>query len=426
MSLPAHPANKVDLRSLALGLFLALSAVSLLGLSALTLLYGINSTNRQNDSMLLTQLLLAGGLTFSALLLIPGVYLNGRKFLNLPDIHIRFPSIDAVALSMTLIAVWVVSLVLGQAVSTNRLAVLLIPFLNIVAIGFPVLLFLRIALQKMQLPPAQNGWSVFGITLAFGPVTAIIAEGIVFVVLIFIVAVYATYHPALLGQISQLAQVVQDSRDPDLLAAAVAPILFTPIGILTILGLLSVAVPAIEETIKVAALWLFADKIKDPVQGFMLGVLCGAAFSLAENLGFSSTGANDWAATVALRASSALPHMLNSGILGWALVSAWKKHTYLKLGLAYVSVMLIHGIWNAISLALWMNSLLPYVQQTPAFIESPTPFFAGWLVMILGTLAGLAYCNRVLRQGLPSRLGYNEPLSLSNIGEPRGDSEITD
>jgi len=238
------------------------------------------------------------------------------------------------------------------------------------------------------------------------------------------VGIYAAYDRELAVQVSQLARVLQDFRDPDMLAAAAAPILFTPLGILTLFGLFSVAIPAIEEAIKVAALWLFADKIKAPIQGFALGVLCGAAFALAENLGFASTGASDWVATAALRASSALPHMLNSGILGWALVSAWKKRAYLKLGWAYIAVILIHGTWNAISLALWLNSLLSYApQHSPFFIESPMPFFFGWAVMIFGTFTGLVYSNRALRA---SGVGYNEPLSSSNIGEHHGDSENAD
>ena len=193
-----------------------------------------------------------------------------------------------------------------------------------------------------------------------------------------------------------------------------------------LLGLFSVAIPAIEEAIKVAALWIFADKIKHPMQGFALGVLCGAAFALAENLGFSSTGANDWLATASLRASPALPHMLNSGILGWALVSAWKKHSYLRLGVAYVAVMLIHGLWNAISLALWLNSLAPYVQTIPGFVKDPVPFLSGWIVMILGTFAGLGYANQALRRSSPAEVEYNEPLPSLNSGDNHGNSENTD
>jgi hypothetical protein len=365
-------------------------------------------------------------LTLSAFLMIPGAYLNGRKFLNLPDIQVRLPAINPTGLSTMMVVLWGSSLVLGQMVSAGPLAAILLPILNVVAIGFPILLFLRIALQKLELPPARYGWSVFGMTLAVGPIIATLAEGVAMLIIILVVGIYARQHRELADELLRLAQAVQHTVSQDTLAASAAPVLFSPIGIMAMIGLFSVAVPAIEEATKVAALWLFASRIKDPIQGFALGVLCGAAFSLAENLGFSSSGAGDWATTAALRASSALPHMLNSGILGWSLVSAWKQHTYLKLGLGYVAVMLIHGTWNAISMAIWLNSLLPYTQNAPAFLANPTPFFFGWAVMIAGCLGGLVYNNLALRNRQLSHLRYNEPLSDSTRGEFRGFPENPD
>jgi len=143
------PANKPDWHALVLGSFLALSAIGLLGLSALTLLFSASSMNGSNRSMLLTLLLLAGGLFFSALLLIPGAYLNGRKYFNLPDVRIPSRPIDEAALAMTLATLWVLSLGLGQAVSSNPLAAVLLPVLNVVAVAFPVIFFLRVALRKL-------------------------------------------------------------------------------------------------------------------------------------------------------------------------------------------------------------------------------------------------------------------------------------
>ena len=132
-------------------------------------------------------------------------------------------------------------------------------------------------------------------------------------------------------------------------------------------------------------------------------------------------------ATAAQRAGSALPHMLNSGILGWALVSAWKERTYIKLGAAYLAVMLIHGLWNAISMALLLNALVPYAQQPVLpIIANPTPLFTGWVVLMLGTFCGLIYCNQALRRSQPAQAEYNEQLSYLNSGDNHGNSEISD
>ena len=423
---PVHPPDFAELRkvggtggglrTLILGLFLALSAVSLVGLSILTTLLAISSGSALDSATLLTLFLLSGGLFFSGMLLLPGAYLNGHAFFNLPDLRIRFPAVNTGILFAALATSWAFVLILGQTIASNSSTAILLPVLNILAVAIPVTLFLRIALRRLELPPARQAWSVFGVTLVAGPVLGTILEAIALIVFMFAVGLYIASNPALAQEMTRLAQLIQNSSGPDTVVTIIAPLLFTKAGMLVVFGLLSVAVPAIEEAAKVVALWIFADKIKHPAQGFALGVLCGAAFAVAENLGFSSTsssGANDWAATVALRASSALPHMLNSGILGWALVLTWKERAYLKLGMAYLAVMLIHGLWNAISVAMFLNSMVPYAQPSniPQIIANPIPLFTGWIVMILGTFCGLIYCNQVLRRSFPAQAEYNEPLS---------------
>jgi RsiW-degrading membrane proteinase PrsW (M82 family) len=265
---------------------------------------------------------------------------------------------------------------------------------------------LRFTLRNLELPPAQQGWSVFGVTLVMGPLIGIILEGIALIFFALIVGLYlAASHPEWLAQITNLAQTVQQTSNPDTMMTSIAPLFFTPVGMLVMFGLFSVAIPVIEEATKVMALWLFADKIKHPAQGFALGVLCGAAFALAESLGYASTGSNDWMATATQRASAALPHMLNTGILGWALVSAWKERAYIKLGAAYLAVMLIHGLWNAISIALLLNTLIRYTQQpVPPLIANPIPLLIGWGTLIIGTFGGLIYCNQALRRSKPAQV----------------------
>jgi hypothetical protein len=405
-------------------LFLALNALSLCGLSVSMVAL---ATSLKNSADQLTFFLLAVGLLFGVILLIPGIYLNGRIFLNLPGFHIHLPPVGVGILFIALTTFWVPILALGGAIASHPLAALVLPILNILAVGLPLIFFLRITLRNLELPPAQQAWSAFGVTLVTGPVIATILEGIALIVFVFIAGFYAvSSNPALAQQITHLAEMVQQANNPDTLVAIVAPMLFSPAGMLVIFGLFSIAVPAIEEAAKVMALWLFADRIKNPAQGFALGVLCGAAFALAENLGFSSTGAGEWMATAAQRAGSALPHMLNSGILGWALVSAWKERTHIRLGVAYLAVMLIHGLWNAISMALLLNSLIPYAQHpVPPIIANPAPLFTGWVVLMLGTFGGLIYCNRALRRSQSAQAEYNEPPTYLNSGENHGNSKIS-
>ena len=71
--------------------------------------------------------------------------------------------------------------------------------------------------------------------------------------------------------------------------------------------------------------------------------MCGTAFALIENIGFTSAGSADWISSVAARTTTALPHIFNSGLLGWALVSAWHEHRYGRLLATFLAVILVHG-----------------------------------------------------------------------------------
>ncbi len=412
----AEQANRTNWRALLLGLFLAFNAISLCILGILSIVLVIVTRNKADPSELLTFLLLAAGLLFSAVLLIPGIYLNGLSFFNLPGFHIHIPPMHDSIIFIILAALWAPVLLLGGIVASNPLTAILLPIFNLLAIGLPIICFLRITLRKLELPSAQQAWSVFGITLVIAPVIGIILEAIVLLIFMLIVVLYvASSNPALAQQIIHMAETMQQTGNSDELTTLITPLLFTPTGLFVLFATFSVAIPVIEESVKIMALWLFADKIKHPIQGFALGILCGAAFALAENLGYSSAGVDAWTTAVAQRASAALPHMLNSGILGWALVSAWKERAYFRLGAAYLAVMLIHGLWNALSIALALNELMPYTQQpTPPLLENMVPLLVGWVTLIIGTFGGLIYCNRALRRSQSAQAEYNEPLTSLN------------
>jgi RsiW-degrading membrane proteinase PrsW (M82 family) len=134
------------------------------------------------------------------------------------------------------------------------------------------------------------------------------------------------------------------------------------------------------------------------VDGFVLGILCGAAFALAENIGFTSAGSADWISSIAARTTTALPHIFNSGLFGWALASAWKEHRYGRLLGTFITVILVHGTWNAISLGLAMNGLNNLIVEVPTLFRYDFAWMAGWIVMAIGTLIGLIRNNRQMRK----------------------------
>ena len=130
--------GKIDWHALLVGALLVLSAASLLGLAPLTALAAIFNPAADHRTTL-TLLLLAGGMFFIGLMLLPGAYLNGRKVLGLPDVQIALPRIENRILYPALFLGWILTLALGQIVSASRLSDAILPILNGLAIGFPVL-----------------------------------------------------------------------------------------------------------------------------------------------------------------------------------------------------------------------------------------------------------------------------------------------
>jgi RsiW-degrading membrane proteinase PrsW (M82 family) len=177
-----------------------------------------------------------------------------------------------------------------------------------------------------------------------------------------------------------------------------ATLLYAPGASVAALGAFSFAIPLIEETFKLTVMWFYLGRIRRPVDGFVLGILCGAAFALTENIGFTSAGSADWAASIAARTTTALPHIFNSGLLGWALVSAWREHRFGRLIATFFAVILVHGTWNAISLGLAMSGLAPYVAEAPAIFQNDFSWLAAWGIMAAGTLIGLVYNNHQMRK----------------------------
>jgi hypothetical protein len=127
----------------------------------------------------------------------------------------------------------------------------------------------------------------------------------------------------------------------------VGPYLKSPLTLIIALTLLSLFIPIIEETCKSLGVWLVADKLSTPAQGFALGVLSGAGFALTESLFASATADASWGITLAMRAVSGTMHMLTAGLVGWGIASARLEKRYIRLfGLALLA-MLLHGAWNA-------------------------------------------------------------------------------
>lgn len=415
VSSPAAP--QTDWAALALGLSLLLSALGLIASAPLLALLGLSAMSTLGLNDTLSILMLAAGSLVLGILLTPGVYLNACRFFHLPEPSLRLPAINARLIAPALMAAWLASLALGYISSINQVAtVALLPLANIAAVLLPISTLLILCLQGLPLPTPRRAWSIFGLSAMLGPTLSIFFQLFAFLGFAAFFALYATSTPGLdVIFLNMIGELQSETMSLNFVSQQAATLLLAPGTVLALFGLFSLAVPIIEEAFKVSLLWFYAGRLRSPVEGFVLGVLCGAAFALAENIGFASAGADNWLANVATRATTSLPHIFNSGLMGWALAGFWQKPNALRLALAYLAAVLVHGVWNALSIALALNALNSPTIALPAIIETPLPAIITWGVLISGLLTGLLLANRQMRKQAAnetaSDVGYNPSLS---------------
>jgi len=388
-----------DWMALTMGLFLGLGAAIFFTFSALLGFFGLSALVGSQDNGSGGLFILAGGILGLGILLVPGAYMNLRKFFTGADWFPKLPGWDDRFLVPVLVACWLVILVFGQLIVTIQFAaVLFLPILNFLALGLPIIIYLRISLRRLDLPSARRGWSVFGSSLIIAPLLALIFEAIAVIIIALLYLLYASNIPGLKDVFMTMIESIRmGSMNENEAMRMAASFLFAPGAAFATLAVFSVSIPLIEETCKITVLLFFLRRIPRPVDGFVLGILCGAAFAMSENLGFTSSGSADWAANAAARATSALPHILNSGLLGWGIVSAYKEHRYGRLAGAFLAVVIVHGSWNAISLGLAMNSISSFEAQVPSYLQNAYPWLAGWIVLAIGALGGLIFNNSRMR-----------------------------
>ncbi len=352
---------------------------------------------------------LAGGNFWLGLALLPSLLLNARKVIgrtvsDLPlPVFSLLPTLGRVALlwAFALFGGWVLS-----QMDSPLVWGLSLPLFSALAVGMPVFALLLLGWRGLPLPPLRRSWRVFGASLILSPALGFGLELVAMAILFLAWLGYASLQPGLSGQLESLAQTAQpillgDVTEVGLLERQALGLLLSPGALAAVFALLAVFTPLIEEAVKVLALALYGRRITSPADGFTLGLVCGAAFAFAESLWFASLEPQDWLASAFLRGLVALPHLFNSGALGWALVSARLQAKPALFWLTYLGVVFIHGVWNALSLWSALGGLSPFVEGVPAWAQNPLPALLLQVFLFLLLAAGLARFNRfVLRRGV--------------------------
>jgi hypothetical protein len=342
--------------------FSALAALLLIGLAAIISVSSfIQYFNQGSGNQELTQsFMVASSLAFAGVLLLPSAW-YAWKSLTFPGIESKsYHEPRGFGLILTLLVLVVVpGAWFGNWVSQNdQLAWLLLPLINIIVNGLSAFWVVYIGVRGLKPGSRRRVWGVFSSGLILGPSIILILELFTLIGFGILAIMWAVLNPDISSQLQNLIFRLQNvPSNPEAILQILFPFLLKP-GILFIaFSFISVIVPIIEEALKPIGVWFLAGKKISPAQGFAFGVLCGAGFGLFENLGNTSVGGETWAILVSTRITTLLLHCLTTGLVGWALASAWTEKRYLRLGITYASAVIIHGLWNGLAVISALSSL---------------------------------------------------------------------
>lgn len=225
-----------------------------------------------------------------------------------------------------------------------------LPLLHILAVCVSVFWLAYLATRDLPFGSPQRAWGVLASGVSLGPLLIFLTELAVIFSAGLLLAMWLSFQPGMEQEMASLAERLSSSGfDPAIMRNILLPYLARPWVIFSAFAFIAVLVPLIEELIKPIGVWLLAGRSLSPAEGFAAGALSGAGFALAETLA-SGAQAHDWAYVIFARMGTSAVHILATALTGWALASAWRYGRYLQLAVTYLGAVLLHGLWNGLTI----------------------------------------------------------------------------
>jgi hypothetical protein len=321
------------------------------------------------------------------LLPIPSLVLSIRELSGKQETIFRPFSYLIASLILLLVPLLVL---LGSWLSKTPLSGWLLPLVNILIVLIPLAWFVITGSRGLAPVTAKRKWglSVFSVYVTLPAIITIeiIVAGIG--------AVVAGLWLLQLPEFSPLVQQFSGETLLDPLSIQVPPfdwmsLLQRTEVIAAILFGVSLIVPLIEEALKPAALWVLFKRLLSPTEGFIAGMICGAAFALIESLfSLGSALGEDWVFTAVGRVGTGLLHTFTAGLNGWAIASTWQDGRALRVAVTYTITVLIHGVWNLFALLMGISRVGTEIPITVdrALLAASTWVLAAMFVLMLAAL----------------------------------------
>jgi RsiW-degrading membrane proteinase PrsW (M82 family) len=252
-------------------------------------------------------------------------------------------------------ALWAGCLLGGYfLIDQGLVASLITPLFAILAILLPVGTYLLIIGGGNGPLDRSRSWGALSSGLTLAPLLGIALEfGLLLVAFAFIM-IFLMQDSSLLRDLElTAARLSSGQQNPEILKNMLVSFIGRPSNRYLIFSIIAGLVPIIEEVVKQLPLWLLAGRKLTPRAGLMIGALGGAGFAITESLLSVSTlgGSEQWFYQIIGRAGAGLMHLVTGAIGGWGLASAIGGRRYIRAALAYLTSVIIHGVWNA--MAIW-------------------------------------------------------------------------
>ncbi len=300
--------------------------------------------------------LLASSLVVMGGLLVPAAVFSVRNILGKPQSSLTLRGLrwwEWVLLPLA----WIGVLILATALFNSQMADWAIPALQALGVVLPIYILVRVAAAGIELGSPQHAWGAFASGMALSPILSAIVEITIIAALVAGLGIYLALQPESADAFESLVQRIERASGMEQMLILLGPLLRQPLTLFSALFYFSFLTPLIEEPIKSIGVWLGADRLRTPAQGFALGALCGAGFALVESMFATFSPDNSWGVTFLTRSASGLMHIAASGLIGWGIARMRLSRRYLPLIGMYVLGIAIHGVWNGAAISIVAGGL---------------------------------------------------------------------
>lgn len=323
--------------------------------------------------------------------LIPSIVYPVRRLLGKETPYRPAPRLFKAATAGMIL--WPVALLIGSLLVDTSIAWFVMPVIQTYVVGVPIWWFVEWGRRKLEGGSQQRMWGILGFGLTFTPLFTIFIEIVVMGALVILLALVGSSRPDWVNVLQQMSNLFQSGNvTPESFAQYTTPLLQLPGMVYILMALFAVSGPALEEVTKPMGLWFVANRRPTLEQGWVMGLVSGAAFAFWESsTTVANMAASGWTTIVLQRAGTGLLHVTTCGLVGLGLAYAWTERKYFRLVLLYLCAAAIHGVWNYFSIN---SGLQPYISTYDVF-SSTGMSVLDTVVFILLSLAMLTVTGMV-------------------------------